>query len=31
VVEGGVAIFPDTLPRLFSGDNFGKLMIKVAD
>jgi len=31
VVEGGVAIFPDTLPRLFSGDNLGKLMIKVAD
>ena len=30
VVEGGVAAFPDTLLRLFSGDNFGKLMIKVA-
>ena len=29
VVEGGVAAFPDTLLRLFSGDNFGKLMIKV--
>lgn len=31
VVEGGVAAFPDTLLRLFSGDNFGKLIIKVAD
>ncbi len=31
IVEGGVAVFPETLPRLFSGDNFGKLMIKVAD
>ena len=30
VVEGGVAAFPDTLLRLFSGDNLGKLMIKVA-
>ena len=31
VVEGGVAAFPDTLLRLFSGDNFGKLIIKVTD
>jgi NADPH-dependent curcumin reductase CurA len=31
IVEGGVAVFPDTLLRLFTGDNFGKLMIKVAD
>ncbi|MDA0229399.1 MAG: NADP-dependent oxidoreductase [Proteobacteria bacterium] len=30
IVEGGVAAFPETLLRLFSGDNFGKLMIKVA-
>lgn len=30
IVEGGVKAFPDTLLRLFSGDNFGKLMIKVA-
>jgi NADPH-dependent curcumin reductase CurA len=31
IVEGGVQAFPETLLRLFSGDNFGKLMIKVAD
>lgn len=31
VVEGGVAAFPDTLPMLFSGANFGKLVLKVAD
>ncbi len=31
VVEGGVAAFPDALPRLFRGDNFGKLVLKVAD
>ncbi|MEC9454040.1 MAG: NADP-dependent oxidoreductase [Pseudomonadota bacterium] len=31
IVEGGLKAFPDTLLRLFSGDNFGKLMIKVAD
>ena len=30
IVEGGIAVFPQTLLRLFSGDNFGKLMIKVA-
>jgi NADPH-dependent curcumin reductase CurA len=30
VVEGGVAAFPDTLPKLFSGENFGKLVLKVA-
>jgi NADPH-dependent curcumin reductase CurA len=30
IVEGGLKAFPDTLLRLFSGDNFGKLMIKVA-
>jgi NADPH-dependent curcumin reductase len=30
VVEGGVAAFPDTLPRLFSGENFGKLVLQVA-
>ena len=30
IVEGGVNVFPDALLRLFSGDNFGKLMIKVA-
>ncbi len=30
IVEGGLNAFPDTLLRLFSGDNFGKLMIKVA-
>jgi hypothetical protein len=31
VVEGGVAAFPGALPRLFSGENFGKLVLKVAD
>jgi NADPH-dependent curcumin reductase len=31
VVSGGVAAFPDTLPKLFSGENFGKLVLKVAD
>ena len=30
IVEGGIAAFPDTLLRLFSGENLGKLMIKVA-
>jgi len=31
IVEGGIKAFPETLLRLFSGDNLGKLMIKVAD
>ncbi len=31
VVEGGVKAFPDTLNKLFSGENFGKLVLKVAD
>ena len=31
VVEGPVDIFPSTLLRLFRGDNFGKLMIKLAE
>jgi NADPH-dependent curcumin reductase len=30
VVRGGVAAFPDTLPKLFSGENFGKLVLEVA-
>jgi NADPH-dependent curcumin reductase len=30
VVEGGIAAFPDALPRLFSGENFGKLVLRVA-
>ena len=30
VVRGGVAAFPATLPRLFSGENFGKLVLEVA-
>lgn len=29
IVEGGVDIFPQTFLKLFSGENFGKLMIKV--
>jgi len=31
VVRGGVAAFPDTLNRLFTGQNFGKLVLQVAD
>jgi NADPH-dependent curcumin reductase len=31
VVEGGVAAFPATLTRLFTGENFGKLVLKLAD
>jgi len=30
VVRGGVAAFPATLNRLFSGENFGKLVLEVA-
>ncbi|MEU6084785.1 NADP-dependent oxidoreductase [Streptomyces sp. NPDC047108] len=31
VVEGGVKAFPETLLRLFNGENRGKLVLKVAD
>jgi NADPH-dependent curcumin reductase len=31
VVEGGIKAFPGTLPMLFSGANFGKLVLKVAE
>ncbi|GGQ48079.1 NADP-dependent oxidoreductase [Couchioplanes azureus] len=31
VVEGGVKAFPETLLRLFRGENTGKLVLKVAD
>ena len=31
VVEGGVAAFPHTLNKLFSGQNFGKLVLQVAE
>jgi NADPH-dependent curcumin reductase CurA len=31
VVEGGVAAFPATLLKLFKGENFGKLVLQVAD
>jgi NADPH-dependent curcumin reductase CurA len=31
IVEGGIAAFPEALPRLFAGDNLGKLMIKIGD
>ena len=31
VVEGGVTAFPATLNKLFSGENFGKLVLKLAD
>jgi NADPH-dependent curcumin reductase CurA len=30
VVPGGIAAFPDTLPMLFKGENFGKLVLQVA-
>jgi NADPH-dependent curcumin reductase CurA len=30
VVTGGVAAFPATLPKLFRGENFGKLVLQVA-
>jgi NADPH-dependent curcumin reductase CurA len=30
IVTGGVAAFPDTLHKLFSGENFGKLVLQVA-
>jgi len=30
VVQGGVAAFPGTLPMLFTGANFGKLVLQVA-
>jgi NADPH-dependent curcumin reductase CurA len=31
VIEGGIAAFPATLLKLFAGENFGKLVLKVAD
>jgi NADPH-dependent curcumin reductase CurA len=31
VVSGSVAEFPETLMRLFRGDNHGKLVLKIAD
>lgn len=31
VVRGGVAAFPETLNKLFKGENFGKLVLHVAD
>jgi len=31
VVEGGIERFPEALLKLFSGENFGKLVLKVAD
>ena len=31
VVTGGVAAFPEALLKLFSGENFGKLVLNVAD
>ena len=30
VVKGGVAAFPATLTKLFTGENFGKLVLEVA-
>ena len=31
VVSGGVEAFPETLLKLFRGENFGKLVLQVAD
>ena len=31
IIEGEVDIFPSTLLKIFSGNNFGKLMIKLSD
>ena len=31
IVEGGVAAFPAALGKLFNGENFGKLVLKVAE
>ena len=31
VVRGGVAVFPETLNKLFNGENFGKLVLHVTD
>jgi NADPH-dependent curcumin reductase CurA len=31
VAPGGVAAFPATLSKLFSGENFGKLVLKISD
>jgi NADPH-dependent curcumin reductase len=31
IALGGVKAFPETLNKLFSGENFGKLVLKVAD
>ena len=30
IVDGGVAAFPQTLNKLFAGENFGKLVLRVA-
>jgi NADPH-dependent curcumin reductase CurA len=30
VVTGGVAVFPASLNKLFTGENFGKLVLQVA-
>jgi len=30
VVTGGIAVFPATLGKLFSGENFGKLVLEIA-
>jgi NADPH-dependent curcumin reductase len=31
IVDGGVKAFPQTLNKLFSGENFGKLVLKVSE
>jgi NADPH-dependent curcumin reductase len=30
IVDGGVQAFPQTLNKLFAGENFGKLVLRVA-
>ncbi|MGL6112118.1 MAG: NADP-dependent oxidoreductase, partial [Rubrivivax sp.] len=30
IVDGGVAVFPQTLNKLFTGENFGKLVLRIA-
>ena len=30
IVDGGVSVFPQTLNKLFAGENFGKLVLRVA-
>jgi NADPH-dependent curcumin reductase CurA len=31
VMAGGIAAFPQALAKLFTGENFGKMILQVAD